>query len=77
MVKIPLICGREAVRVFTLFGWIAERQKGSHISMSKPDVPQILTIPDHKELGVGILRGLIRTAGITVDEFVRALKDKK
>ena len=74
MPKVPLISGREAIRVFERLGWIAERQKGSHISMWKPDVPQILTVPDHKELGIGILRGLIRTAGVSVAEFVRAMK---
>ena len=29
-----------------------------------------LSIPDHKDLAKGTLRSLIRTAGITVDEFV-------
>ena len=76
MAKGPLISGREAKRVFELLGWTVSRRKGSHISMFKPDVQQIMSIPDHKELGVGILRGLIRTAGITVDDFVRTMKKK-
>jgi hypothetical protein len=32
-----------------------------------------LSIPNHKELAKGTLRGLIREAGLTVDEFVRLL----
>ena len=32
-----------------------------------------LSIPDHKELDRGTLRGLIRGAGITVEEFVNLL----
>jgi len=28
-----------------------------------------LSIPDHKEVAKGTLRSLIRTAGITVEEF--------
>lgn len=28
-----------------------------------------LIIPDHKELGTGILRALIRQSGLTVEEF--------
>lgn len=32
-----------------------------------------LSIPDHGELDRGLLRGLIRAAGITVEEFVRVL----
>jgi hypothetical protein len=29
-----------------------------------------LSIPDHKEVAKGTLRSLIRTAGITVEEFI-------
>ena len=31
---------------------------------------QILSIPNHRELAPGLLRSLIRQAGITVDEFL-------
>ena len=34
----------------------------------------MLSIPDHRELDTGLLRGLIRDAGLTVDEFVKPLK---
>lgn len=34
----------------------------------------ILTIPRHKELATGTLRGLIRQSGITVEEFLIAMK---
>jgi predicted RNA binding protein YcfA (HicA-like mRNA interferase family) len=32
-----------------------------------------LTIPNHHELGKGLLRKLLRDAGITVDEFLELL----
>jgi hypothetical protein len=32
-----------------------------------------LTIPDHRELDRGLLRGLIRDTGLTVEEFVALL----
>jgi hypothetical protein len=38
--------------------------KGGHIAT--------LSVPDHKEVAKGTLRSLIRSAGITVDEFVTA-----
>ena len=31
-----------------------------------------LSIPDHKELAPGLIRGLIRKSGLTVDEFLEA-----
>jgi predicted RNA binding protein YcfA (HicA-like mRNA interferase family) len=33
-----------------------------------------LSIPDHREVARGTLRSLIRNAGLTVQEFVAALK---
>jgi predicted RNA binding protein YcfA (HicA-like mRNA interferase family) len=32
-----------------------------------------LSIPDHREVAKGTLRSLIRTAGLTVQEFVSAI----
>jgi hypothetical protein len=31
----------------------------------------MLSIPDHQELAPGLLRGLIRRAGLTVEEFLK------
>ena len=39
----------------------------------KPGVPAALTVPDHKELGRGTLRTLIREAGLTVAQFMELL----
>jgi predicted RNA binding protein YcfA (HicA-like mRNA interferase family) len=37
--------------------------------MTKPNYEYTLSIPQHNELGAGILRKIIRQAGITVEEF--------
>ena len=37
--------------------------------MVKPDYPYTLSIPQHHELGVGLLKKLIKQAQLTVDEF--------
>ena len=39
----------------------------------KPGVPANLSIPDHRELDRGLLRGLIRDAGLSVDQFIALL----
>ncbi len=41
--------------------------------MTKSGVPVNLSVPQHKELSVGTLRALIRSAGMTVDEFLELL----
>ncbi|WP_334846478.1 type II toxin-antitoxin system HicA family toxin [Nostoc sp.] len=32
-----------------------------------------LSVPDHREVAKGTLRSLIRTAGLTVNEFIAAI----
>lgn len=66
MSKLPLISGRECVSAF-------QRQTGSHIILQRDNPKAILSIPNHKELGPGILRALIRQAGLTVEEFMQLL----
>jgi hypothetical protein len=41
--------------------------------LTKPGVPTNLSVPDHRELDRGLLRGLIRDAKMTVDEFLALL----
>ena len=48
-------------------------QVGSHLVMTKSGVRHNLTIPQHQELAPGTLRGLIRTAGLSVEEFLGLL----
>jgi hypothetical protein len=42
--------------------------------LTKPGVAVNLSVPDHRELDRGLLRGLIRDAGLTVDEFTALLR---
>jgi len=39
----------------------------------KTGIPVNLSVPDHRELDRGLLRGLIRDAGMTVDQFLQNL----
>jgi len=65
------ISGREAVRIFQKFGYVLDHQTGSHMILYHDSRPT-LSIPDHRELAPGLLRGLIRKSGLTVDEFLKA-----
>jgi predicted RNA binding protein YcfA (HicA-like mRNA interferase family) len=67
--KVKLCSGAEAVKKFQHLGWNFARQKGSHVMLVKEGYLYTLSIPQHRELGPGILRKLIRQAGIGVDEF--------
>ncbi|HUO04629.1 MAG TPA: type II toxin-antitoxin system HicA family toxin [Candidatus Binataceae bacterium] len=75
MSSLPVCSGADAIRAFERDGWIKARQHGSHVTLSKPGNPAILTVPLHRELDRGLLRGLIRKAGISVEEFSRLLSN--
>ena len=75
MGKLPVVSGDAAVRVFRKFGYEVSHQTGSHMILRRFEPPhRHLSVPRHKELSKGLLRGLIRDAGITVDEFTKNLK---
>jgi predicted RNA binding protein YcfA (HicA-like mRNA interferase family) len=67
--NIKLCSGAEAVQKFQRAGWSVARQKGSHVMMTKPGYQWTLTIPQHSEIGPGLLRKLTRQAGLTTEEF--------
>ena len=71
--NIPILSGRDVMRVFEKFGWTVARQKGSHIVMTKQNEIVTLSIPDHREVARGTLRSLIRSANLTVDQFINAI----
>ncbi|MDG6250175.1 type II toxin-antitoxin system HicA family toxin [Methanocalculus sp.] len=69
----PVKAGR-VIKLLEETGFSCVRQKGSHIIMNHPD-GRTIVIPDHQgeELGRGILRSIIRQAGLTREEFIQML----
>ena len=67
--RLLLCSGAEAVKNFQRIGWVIARQKGSHVMLVKPSYLYTLSIPQHRELGPGLLKKLIRQAGINIEEF--------
>ena len=74
MSKLPIISGMAAIKAFSKVGWVPHRQVGSHVVLRKEGSKVTLSIPKHKELKQGLLRHLIKAAGLTVDEFNGILK---
>ena len=70
---LPVLSGREVVRVFESLGWEFARQSASHIILVKEGETATFSVPDHREVARGTLRSLIRTSGLTVSEFVAAI----
>lgn len=66
MPKLPVVSADECIRVWYKIGYVIDRQRGSHITLKRDDPPGRVTVPNHKELKPGMLRRIIRDAGLTV-----------
>ena len=71
MVRLPRVSGRQAIQVLERLGFRTIRQRGSHIILKKsgPDTEIGCVVPLHRELATGTLRGILRQAGVTPEEF--------
>jgi len=69
--KIPQISGKDVIKKLQRNGFIAIRQKGSHIRLEKRTAKEVikLTVPLHKNLKKGTLSRIIKDAGLTLEEF--------
>ena len=75
MSKLPNIIAKDTARAFEKAGFLYDRTEGSHFIYKKPGFRFLLSIPIHKgkDLPSGTLRALIRTSGLSVEEFVELL----
>ncbi|MCL0081408.1 type II toxin-antitoxin system HicA family toxin [Peptococcaceae bacterium] len=70
MSKLPVISGRECVRMLEQVGFYLKRQKGSHMVTRRNTPFAQVIVPDHKVLDRGTLRAIIRQAGLSIEEFI-------
>jgi len=71
--KLPIISGMDVIKRLKKIGFIAVRQRGSHVRLEKNIDGKIIkiTIPLHYELKKGTLSRIIKDAGLTLKEFER------
>jgi len=69
--KLPILSGLEVIKRLKRNGFIATRQKGSHVRLERSiDGETIkLTVPLHDELKKGTLLRIIKDAQLTAEEF--------
>ena len=73
MPAVPVLKPGEVVKVFEKLGWVVACQRGSHIILTQKGHIATLSVPNHPEVARGTLRSLIARAGITQEEFLKAL----
>jgi len=66
-----VLSGKDVCRILSRHGFIAVRQRGSHVVMQKklPDTTITVPVPDHPEIRIGTLMSIIRQSGIPRSEF--------
>lgn len=72
MPKLPIVSGADVVHALERLGFAIVRQRGSHMVMRRGSSGCV--VPNHRELKVGTLTGLLKQAGVSPDDFIEALK---
>ena len=73
MVRLPILSGDDFVSAVAPIGCSVDRREGGHVILIGP-AGRPLTVPGHRELGRGLLRALIRDAGLTREAFMQLLE---
>ncbi len=70
--KLPLLSGIELIKKLRKAGFVAVRQRGSHIRLEKNTAIGTikLTVPNHSELKKGTLHNILKEAGISLEELL-------
>ena len=70
MPKLPVLSGAEIVRLLQRLGFELIRQRGSHAILRKKS--RGCVVPMHKEVRTGTLASILRQAGVSYDDFLKA-----
>lgn len=71
--KLPIIGGKELIKVLCGMGYYVRSRKGSHVTLKHPD-RKTLTVPYHNELKKKLLLSIIKDAGLSREEFLRMME---
>ena len=71
MARLPVLSGREVIKILTKHGFTIAGRKGSHVRMKKftPEKVFIVVVPDHGDIPIGTFKSIIRQSGLSEDEF--------
>lgn len=74
MPRLPVISGDEFANAVRKIGYEWDHTEGSHMILLHSSGRR-LSVPRHKELGHGLLRVLIKDAGMSRQNFIKLLQD--
>ena len=74
MPKLPVISGKDFVKVLEKLGFRVERQNGSHIVLRRANDALTVSVPNHAELSMGVLNTLMKSVGMSRGELLKLLR---
>jgi len=74
MTQLPILSGKEIIKILSKIGYVEVRQRGSHIRLVC-DNRKPITVPNYKSVDRSLLMKILRDAELTPEEFGE-LKDK-
>ena len=76
--RLPALKAREVIRALERAGFFVSRTSGSHCRLiQETDPPRHVTVPLHagRDLKRGTVQGILRQAGLTVEQFIALLRE--
>ena len=74
-IKLPLVSGKEMIKILSMKGFQVVRQRSSHIQMKDAE-GRLVTVPLHsgKNVSIGVILKILRDAEISREEFIDLAK---
>jgi predicted RNA binding protein YcfA (HicA-like mRNA interferase family) len=61
--------GKDVAKALRRSGYVVDHQRGSHLFMHNLEKNSSLVIPLHKELKKGTLHGILKKAGLSMEDL--------
>ena len=80
---LPVVSGKELLKLLDKFGYVIVRQKGSHVQLKRttPAGEHTITVPLHDEIATGTLNDILTKVsvwnGVPRDELISILTGHK
>lgn len=72
MPSLPRVSGAHVIRALVKLGFVVVRQRGSHVVLRRGSIGCV--VPNHRELKTGTLAGVLKQAGVSVEQLMGALR---
>lgn len=79
MPKLPILSGKETIKILSKIGFVHVRTRGSHAILNKEDKLKgkiTIPVPLHTELAKGTLKSIMNQAGLELKDLLNLMGKK-